>query len=123
MSKENEKTEKLLGLVADLGSALEAIGVKVKHEAAEIAGLEEAAAVKEETFNVLKFESQKGEKLGDFETASSKNNIPEKYNQAYNILAKSNSTINSRYHGAGYQFSYWIYGDRIFRQVLKQKES
>jgi hypothetical protein len=79
------------------------------------------AGVSETTFSILSFEPQKGEKLGDFETASSKNNIPDKWNQAFNILKQNNSSINVRYHGQGYQFSYWIYGDRIFRQKLKPK--
>jgi hypothetical protein len=85
-------------------------------------GAKQAAAVKEETFNILKFESQQGAKIGEFEVAYKANNIEDKWIQAFNILRQSNSTINSRYHGEGYQFSYWLYGEgKIYRQKLKQK--
>ena len=106
----------------DYLTAQEAAIVALKMQIAKLFGpAKEDVAVKEETFTCLKFEPQKGEKLGDFETATQKNNIPDKWNSAFNILRKDNSTINNRYHGEGYQFSYWIYGDRIFRQVLKRK--
>jgi hypothetical protein len=78
------------------------------------------AAVKEETFTILKFEAQKGARIGDFEVASKANNLPDKWQPAYNILRQNNSTIKDRYHGPGYAYSYWIYGeDRIYRQRLK----
>jgi hypothetical protein len=125
-SNTDRKIERVLEILADVGSGLEAIGFQLKRNAAEIAepsAAKEAkpAAVSETTFSILLFEAQKGEKLGDFETASLKNNIPDKWNQAFNILRQSNATINSRYHGEGYICSYWIYGDRIFRQKLKPK--
>jgi len=116
--------EKILEVLADMANGLEALAVNLKRQVAELAGVKEEqkpAAVSEVTFTTLSFEPQKGEKLGDFETASSKNNIPDKWNQAFNILKQNNSTINVRYHGQGYQCSYWIYGDRIFRQKLKPK--
>jgi len=78
-----------------------------------------ASAVKEETFNILTFELQKGERLGDYATASKKNNIPDKWAQAFNILRQANAAINNRYHGRNYEFAYWIYQERIFRQKLK----
>jgi hypothetical protein len=82
----------------------------------------QAAVVKEETFNILKFELQQGAKIGDYEVAYRANNIEEKWIQANNILRQNNSTINSRYHGHGYVFSYWLYGlDKIYRQKLKPK--
>lgn len=82
---------------------------------------EPAVTVKEETLACLSFEPQKGERLGDYETASAKNNIPDKFNAAFNVLSKSNATISNRYHGQGYVFSYWVYTERIFRQKPKPK--
>lgn len=116
--------EKILEVLADMANGLESLAVNLKRQVAELAGVKEEqkpAAVAEMTFAMLKFEPQKGEKLGDFETASPANNIPEKFNTPFNILKQNNSGINSRYHGQGYQFAYWIYGDRIFRQKLKTK--
>ena len=78
------------------------------------------SAVKEPTFGTLKFELLQGAKLGDYEIAYKANNLEDKWRSAYNILRSSNATIKDRYHGEGYQFSYWLYGeDKIYRQKLK----
>lgn len=80
------------------------------------------AAVKEETFNILKFEPMQGAKIGSYEVAYKANNLPEKWTHAFNVLRMNNSTINSRYCGEGYQFSYWLYGEgKIYRQKLKKQ--
>jgi len=77
--------------------------------------------VPEGTFTILKFEQQKGEKLGEFEVAHKSSNLPDKWAHAYAVLRQNNSTIKDRYHGPNYQFSYWLYGeDRIYRQKRKQ---
>jgi hypothetical protein len=82
----------------------------------------QAAAVQEVTFTILKFEPQQGAKLGQFEVAYKQSSIPDKWSSAYNILRNSNATIEDRYHGEGYQYSYWLYGeDKIYRQKLKPK--
>mgnify|MGYP007061395292 FL=1 len=80
------------------------------------------AAVQEITFSTLKFEAQQGARLGEFEIAYKQNNLPDKWQSAYNILRINNSTIKDRYHGETYQYSYWLYGeDKIYRQKLKPK--
>jgi hypothetical protein len=82
----------------------------------------QAATVHEVTFTTLKFEDQQGAKLGKFEIAYKQNNLEDKWRPAYSILRNSNATIKDRYHGEGYQYSYWLYGeDRIYRQKLKPK--
>ena len=88
-------------------------------------GLEtQPTAVIETTFVILKWEAQKGSQLGDFDTAYKTNNIQDKWQSAYNILRASNATIQNRYHGKDYTYSYWIYGqDKIYRQKLKPKTS
>lgn len=83
---------------------------------------EPIAAVKEETFTTLKFEDQQGAKLGQYAVAYKQSNLMDKWTSAYNILRQSNATIQSRYHGSDYQFSYWLYGEsKIYRQRLKAK--
>jgi len=80
----------------------------------------QTVAVKEETFTMLKFENQEGAKIGSYQVAYEKNNIPEKFNTAHNILQQSNATINGRYRGQAYVYSYWLYGQgKIYRQKLK----
>jgi hypothetical protein len=82
-----------------------------------------ASAVNELNFITLKFEGQQGAKLGDYEVAYKQNNLPEKWQAAFNILNLNNATISSRYHGESYQYSYWIYGEnKIYRQKLKEKQ-
>jgi len=81
-----------------------------------------SAAVLEQTFSTLRFEAQQGAKLGDYEIAYKSGNWEDKWRPAYNILRNSNATIKDRYHGQGYAYSYWLYGeDKIYRQKLKPK--
>jgi hypothetical protein len=79
---------------------------------------EQQTAVLEEKFN-LKYQDQIGEKLGEYQTADWKANIPEKFQTALNILTQSNATIANRYKGTGYAYAYWIYHDRVFRIKIK----
>jgi len=116
------ETEKVLEILIDMANGLEALAVNVKHRIGELTGVKEAPTVKEEIFICLKFEPQQGAKIGQYEVAYKANNIEDKWTQAFNILRQNNATINSRYHGQGYQFSYWLYGEgKIYRQKLKQK--
>ena len=120
--KLSHNEEKIIEAVLNLANALEAAAVDTKHRISELVGVspQEAPAVKEEVFNILKFEQQKGEKLGEFEVAHKSSNLPDKWQHAFNILSRNNATIKNRYHGKDYAYSYWLYGeDRIYRQKLK----
>jgi len=78
--------------------------------------------VHEINFTTLKFETQQGAKLGEYEIAYKANNLEDKWRPAYNILRNSNATIKDRFHGETYAYSYWLYGeDKIYRQKLKPK--
>jgi hypothetical protein len=89
---------------------------------AEKEAKKEPAAVKEETFAILKFEPQTGAKIGEYEVAYKANNLEDKWTHAHNVLRNSNATIQNRYHGEGYEFAYWLYGEgKIYRQKLKPK--
>jgi len=80
----------------------------------------DVVAVNEETFTILKFEDAKGERLGEFQIAHKSSNLPDKWSHAHNVLREANATIKERYHGEGYAFSYWLYGeDKIYRQKRK----
>lgn len=113
--------EETLEIFIDFTSAIEAACVNVRQRIGELKGVKEAAAVAEETFNILKFDKQRGNRIGEFEVAYKKANIPEKFQQACNILNKNNAVIGDRYHGEGYAYSYWLYGQgKIYRQKLKK---
>lgn len=82
----------------------------------------EGKVVLEETFSTLKYECCKGSQLGDYEVAYKTVNLPDKWQSAYNILKADNATIQKRYHGGSYVFSYWLYDtDKIYRQMLKSQ--
>lgn len=83
---------------------------------------ENKAAVLELSFTTLRFDSMQGNKLGDYEVAYKQNSLHDKWQSAYNILRNNNATIKDRYHGEGYEYSYWLYSeDKIYRQKLKLK--
>jgi hypothetical protein len=111
---EEELFEPLLHLV----NGLEALSVQFKHEVGRGRRLPHA---KEETFTFLTWEQQEGSKIGVYEVAYKATNPPDKWISASNILRENNAAINDRYHGEGYVFSYWLYGqDKIYRQKLKE---
>lgn len=77
--------------------------------------------VQELAFSVLKWLPQEGEKIGAFETTSKADSDQVKWSTAYDELKKAGATIKDRYHGTGYQYSYWLFGqDKIYRQKHKQ---
>ena len=83
---------------------------------------EEKTAVNEEIFSILKFDPQEGAKLGSYEVAYQANNLADKWTQAFDVLNKASATIQKRYHGKDYHFSFWLYGEgKIYRQKLKEK--
>jgi len=106
------RTLELHGLMQD--------GEPVPESEKTTAKKEPKAAVKEENFTILKFEEQLGAKIGPYGVAYKANNLTEKWSQAFNVLRNANATIKERYHGQGYQFSYWLYAtDKIYRQKHK----
>jgi transcription termination factor Rho len=122
----NENEEKILKILASFASSIEAAAINMKKEIAETVGVKETetTAVKEETFSILKYEKQQGNRLGEFEVAYKAHNILDKWNHAYGILRQNNATINNRYHGPNYAYSYWLYGDgKIYRQKLKRDQT
>lgn len=85
---------------------------------------EPTPTVAESTFTGLKFEEQKGEKLGMYEAAYKGANSPEPWQRCYDILKEAKATIKDSYHPAGFAHKYWIYetpgfNNRIFRQKLE----
>ena len=83
----------------------------------ELGGENKQAAVNELTFSTLKWDQQKGAQLGEFDKAYKASNIEEKWKHAFYMLRSSNATIKDRYHGTGYSYSHWIFGqDKIYRQ-------
>lgn len=115
-----EKLEKIIEAILNNANAQEAAAVDLKCRIAEIVGVKEAVAVKEETFTTLNYEKQQGNRLGEFEVAYKASNLPDKFSPAYGILRANNATIKERYHGQNYTYSYWLYGEsKIYRQKRK----
>jgi len=115
----NEKLEAdLLDLVSALESACSRFKQRItqKHDISD----QEALAVSEANFN-LNYTEVSSPKLGTFEIAEEKTNLIEKWTRANNILKQNNATISTRYHGNNYNFSYWLYNGKIYRQELKRQ--
>ena len=115
------KKERIDELLNKIGEARGYVEAEKKASVAPEAK-NEPAAVQETTFTILKFEQQTGAKIGEYEVAYKASNIEDKWTHAYTVLRNSNATIKDRYHGEGYEFSYWLYGaDKIYRQKLEPK--
>lgn len=85
-------------------------------EAKKVLPKKETAAVAEQTFLCLKFEPQTGQKIGPYDVAYEPQNPPQNWTHAMNVLKANNSVIEKRYHGPGYKFSYWLFGEhKIYR--------
>jgi len=76
--------------------------------------------VPEETFFNLAYEIQTSDKLGMFDTADRQKNDETRFQLAFSILKANESTISKRFYGLGYLYSYWIFGEKIYRQTLKK---
>jgi len=115
--------QEILEILLDFANTLEAAAVNLKHRIAELAGVE-GAAVKETTFTSLTFGAETGARIGEYGVAYRANNIESKWNTAHNVLKQNKATIANRYHGEGYVFAYWLYGEgKIYRQKLKGSKS
>lgn len=85
---------------------------------------ESSAAVPEFTFTVLKYEDQKGEKLGEFQVAYRGKNDGKTWDICFNLLKDQRATIKEAFHPQGYLNKYWLYLEpgydkRIFRKHLE----
>jgi len=107
-----------------LNSQEEAIK-RFKEQIAKLIGVR--PSIPELTFNVLKWQAEKGAVLGDYEVSYRNQNILENWLHAFNILKANNSVISNPFHLEGYQYRYWIYpekyDDRIFRKKLSKEVS
>jgi len=114
----NDLTESLI----DFCNAQESSVVNLRRQIVLLSKNQPRTRVSEEKFNVLKWENEKGAKLGDFQAAYKKHNLPDKWQHAYNILKVNTSLISNPFKEKGYEFRYWIYpekySDRIFRKKL-----
>ncbi len=71
-------------------------------------------------FNLLTWETIEGAKLGSFEKAYKDKNDLMKWQSAFNVLNVNKATIENRYHQTGFQYSYWLFNQIMFRQKLKE---
>lgn len=77
--------------------------------------------IHEEPFLTLKWEKRTGNKLKEFElTTKTMNSGSEDFEHCLDILKRNNATIKDRFHSEGWSYSYWLYGDSMYRQLLKK---
>jgi len=115
-------SEKLAETLMDFCNSVEASVVNLRRQISELTKTEAKATISEERFNVLKWEDEKGSRLGDYQVSYQKNNLPEAWSHAFNVLRANNVLIANPFQEEGYEFRYWIYpqkySDRIFRKKL-----
>ena len=118
-----EKKDDLERDLLDFATTIEDACFELKRRIAARHGVtdEELPTVSEAKFN-LNYTEVTSPKLGNFEIAEEKTNPTEKWTRAHNILKQNNATISTRYHGNNYNFSYWLYNGKIYRQKLKQNK-
>jgi len=120
-SKKVDSLVRLRDALVMAGEALnEYIETLAPPEAQERGREADLVAVKEETFD-LNYEAFEGQRIGAYGVASKKGNVEGKFQSAFNVLKASNATIQNRYHGQGYEFAYWLFNEKIYRQRLKPK--
>lgn len=97
---------------------------RLKEQIGRLVGVAKPS-IPEKTFDVLKWQAEKGAVLGDYETSYKNQNVLENWQHAFNILKANNSVISNPFHLEGYQYRYWIYpekyDDRIFRKKLSKE--
>ena len=107
--------------ILDFCNAIEAAVFNLKHRIVErhdTTKEEAKPAASEKNFN-LTYTQHTGIKLGEFQIADEKDNHSDNYMRALNILKQNNANISDRYHGKDYEFSYWLYDGKIFRQKYR----
>jgi hypothetical protein len=85
---------------------------------------EPTATIPESMFATLRFEDQKGEKLGEFQVAYRGKNDGKTWDTCFNLLKDRKATIQESFHPPGYLNKYWLYlepgyDNRIFRKHLE----
>lgn len=113
--------------IADFCNAVESACVKLRVQIEKLLGpkAKAKATLPEDMFHILKWQDEKGSRLGCYQVADKKHNILDKWQHCFNILRQNNSLIADPFLEEGYQYRYWIYEkypDRIFRKKLNEKE-
>lgn len=107
-----------------LAKDLELASVNITRAIKGAPAKQDRLATPENTFTTLKWTKAVSSQMGEFEVASKADNsanFAEAWQGAYNFLNSQQATIKTRYHAAGYGFSYWLFGEKIYRQKLKEK--
>jgi hypothetical protein len=124
----NEKRlDRLSESLIDFCNAVESASFNLHRKLQGVGNNEAKTVLSEDTFNVLKWQDEKGVRLGDFQVAYKNMNLPDKWLRCYNILKANNSLISNQFEDRGYVYRYWIYpekyDDRIFRKRVKEDKA
>jgi len=121
-----EQRQKLGGLIAQQRDIKNQLN-KVENEIAEITIqligepiTQNRKDVFESVFSSFNYQQRTSDKMGKFEVTEQKNNDPQKFAEALDILTTYKATIEKRFHPEGYVFAYWEFHGRIYRAKLKE---
>ncbi len=118
----NEELRMFAEDLADFLNGVEASCVKLRTQIQKLLAAKVKAQLSEKPFTILKWQDEKGSRLGGFQVAYKTHNLPDNWHHAYGILKANVSLISEPFHEEGYEYRYWIYPekyeDRIFRKRL-----
>lgn len=118
----NKETSEFIEGLIELCDRLEALAVGLRQQTQAIMKTEAKAGIPEDRFNVLKWEIEKGSRLGNYQVAYQRHNLPENWVHCFSVLKANLSFIDNPFLEEDYEFRYWIYPqkyrDRIFRKKL-----
>ena len=106
MKAMSEKFSALAEALADFCNSVESAVVSLRRQVSELAKAETRTetSIPEERFSVLRWEDEKGSRLGDYQAAYQKNNLPEAWSHALNVLRANNSLIADPFKEEGTSF-------------------
>lgn len=111
-------SEKLSEALLNFSDALENAALVLKQA---IAKEIKPVQVNEAPFLTLKWEKRSGNKLKEFEvTTKTLNSGSEDFERCHNILKRNNADIQNRFQSEGWNYSYWLYGESMYRQAQKK---
>ena len=116
-----KKLHAMVESIIDFCNASESALFNLKRQIKALTETELKARIPEDRFNVLRWEDEKGARLGDFQVAYRKHNLADRWQHAFNILKANNSLIAQPFHEEGYEFRYWIYPEKYQDQIFRKK--
>ena len=118
----SRKIDDVADVLTDFCNGLEALAVNLRRQIQTLTKTP-TEGLSEETFKILSWQLEKGNKLGEYEVAYKNTNIPDKWQHAYNILRANNSLISNPLKDEVWLYRYWIYSSKYQDRIYRKKRN